>query len=53
MVDKLDSVSADNRLWTFTLREGLEFHDGKPVTAEDVVASPASAGASATRWARR
>ena len=26
-------------LWTFTLRDGLEWHDGKPVTAEDCVAS--------------
>ena len=38
MVDKW-SVSRDNLLWTFSLREGLEFHDGAPVTAEDVVAS--------------
>ena len=43
MVDKW-SVSPDNRLWTFTLREGLEFHDGKPVTSEDVVASLARGG---------
>src|SRR4029453_8882033 len=40
------SVSPDNRLWTFKLRSGLEFHDGKPVTAEDVVASLA-------RWGKR
>ena len=33
------SVSKDNLSWTFTLRDGLEFHDGKPVTSEDVVAS--------------
>src|SRR6188474_3593980 len=33
------SVSPDNRLWTFKLRPGLEFHDGKPVTGEDVTAS--------------
>ncbi|MFD0858604.1 ABC transporter substrate-binding protein [Roseovarius aquimarinus] len=26
-------------VWTFTLREGLEFHNGQPVTAEDVIAS--------------
>src|SRR5205814_7597330 len=38
MVEKW-SASADQRLWTFTLRSGLEFHDGKPVTAEDVIAS--------------
>ncbi|MBV1695548.1 MAG: ABC transporter substrate-binding protein [Hyphomicrobiales bacterium] len=33
------SVSDDKLTWTFTLREGLEWHDGKPVTAEDCVAS--------------
>src|SRR5438874_12803939 len=33
------SESPDHRLWTFTLRPGLAFHDGKPVSAEDVVAS--------------
>ena len=38
MVDKW-SVSKDNLLWTFTLRDDLEFHDGKPVTSEDAVAS--------------
>jgi peptide/nickel transport system substrate-binding protein len=38
MVDKHE-VSADKTLWTFTLRDGLEWHDGKPVTAEDCVSS--------------
>ncbi len=38
MVDKWD-VSADKLTWTFTLRDGLEWHDGQPVTAEDCVAS--------------
>jgi peptide/nickel transport system substrate-binding protein len=38
MVDKYD-VSADKLTWTFTLRDGLEWHDGKPVTSEDCVAS--------------
>ncbi len=33
------SVSKDNLTWTFKLRDGLEFHDGKPVTSADVVAS--------------
>jgi len=28
--------SADDRVYTFTLRKGAVFHDGKPVTAEDV-----------------
>src|SRR5687767_15966099 len=45
MVDKW-TVSPDQRLWSFTLREGLEFHDGKPVTGEDVIAS-------LQRWGRR
>src|SRR6266446_5249690 len=38
MVDKYE-VSADKTLWTFTLRDGLEWHDGKPVTAADCVPS--------------
>lgn len=31
--------SLDATSWEFTLREGLRFHDGTPVTAEDVVFS--------------
>ncbi len=38
MVDKY-SMSKDGRLWTFTLRPGLKFSDGSPVTAADAVAS--------------
>jgi peptide/nickel transport system substrate-binding protein len=38
MVEKYE-VSADKTLWTFTLRDGLEWHDGKPVTSEDCIAS--------------
>src|SRR5919205_1189151 len=45
MVEKW-SESPDHRLWTFTLRPGLAFHDGAPVTGEDVVASLA-------RWGKR
>jgi peptide/nickel transport system substrate-binding protein len=45
MVDSW-SVSPDNRLWTFKLRKGLEFHDGAPVTGDDVIASLA-------RWGKR
>ena len=33
------STSADGLVWTFVLRDGLKFHDGAPVTGEDVVAS--------------
>lgn len=32
-------VSDDGKIYTFTLRDGLTFHDGSPVTAEDAVAS--------------
>ncbi|WP_240046685.1 ABC transporter substrate-binding protein [Paracraurococcus ruber] len=30
---------ANPRRWTFTLRDGVKFHDGKPLTAQDVVFS--------------
>ena len=40
------TVSDDGLTWTFKLREGLEWHDGTPVTAEDCVAS-------LKRWAVR
>lgn len=33
------AVSEDGRVWTVRLREGLRFHDGEPVRAQDVVAS--------------
>jgi len=45
MVDTYD-VSADKLLYTFTLRDGLLWHDGAPVTAEDCIAS-------IKRWAAR
>lgn len=31
------SVAADQKTWTFKLRQGLLWSDGKPLTAEDVV----------------
>ena len=40
------SVSEDKLTWTFNLRDGLEWHDGTAVTAEDCVAS-------LKRWAAR
>jgi peptide/nickel transport system substrate-binding protein len=40
------SESPDHRLWTFKLRKGLAFHDGAPVTSDDVIAS-------IQRWGRR
>ncbi len=45
MVERF-TTSEDGRTWTFTLREGLNFHDGAPVTSEDVIAS-------LRRWAVR
>ena len=45
MVDKFD-LSADKLTYTFTLRDGLLWHDGTPVTAEDCIAS-------IKRWAAR
>jgi peptide/nickel transport system substrate-binding protein len=40
------SESPDKRLWTFKLRKGLAFHDGAPVTGDDVIAS-------LQRWGKR
>src|SRR5580698_10141982 len=46
--DKLESkpqmveswtVSDDQLTWTFTLRDGLKWHDGQPVTSADVLPS--------------
>ena len=45
MVDRYET-SNDKKTWTFALRDGLEFHDGKPVTSEDVIAS-------LRRWGQR
>src|SRR5215831_16766239 len=39
-------VSDDKLAYTFTLRDGLKWHDGTPVTAEDCVAS-------LKRWGRK
>ena len=52
MVEKYDT-SADKKAYTFTLREGLSWHDGKPVTSEDCIASIkrwASSLISKRRW---
>jgi peptide/nickel transport system substrate-binding protein len=40
------TISDDKRVYTFKLRDGLKWHDGAPVTAEDCVAS-------LKRWAAR
>jgi peptide/nickel transport system substrate-binding protein len=39
-------VSDDKLVYSFTLRDGLKFHDGQPVTSEDCIAS-------IRRWAAR
>jgi peptide/nickel transport system substrate-binding protein len=38
MVDSYE-ISDDSLTYTFTLRDGLQWHDGQPVTAEDAIAS--------------
>ncbi len=38
MIDKVD-ISADKLTYTMTLRDGLLWHDGQPVTSEDCVQS--------------
>lgn len=40
------TISDDKLVYTFTLRDGLKFHDDKPVTAADAVAS-------LKRWGKR
>ena len=39
MVDKWRAVSKDKLTYTFTLRDGLKFHDGQPVRSADCIAS--------------
>src|SRR6516165_12689568 len=38
MVEKYETAP-DNKSYTFTLRDGLLWHDGQPVTSEDCIAS--------------
>jgi peptide/nickel transport system substrate-binding protein len=38
MLEKYE-LSADKLTYTMTLRDGLEWHDGKPVTSDDCIAS--------------
>jgi peptide/nickel transport system substrate-binding protein len=45
MVDQY-TTSADKLTYTFTLRDGLKFHDGQPVRSADCIAS-------IERWAKR
>jgi peptide/nickel transport system substrate-binding protein len=41
-----NTVSDDNRTYTFTLRDGLAFHDGEPVRSADCIQS-------IDRWSKR
>ena len=34
-----DRWSVEGNVWTFTLRSGIQFHNGQALTADDVVAS--------------
>jgi peptide/nickel transport system substrate-binding protein len=45
MVDKYE-ISKDQLTYTFTLRDGLKFHDGTPVRSADCIAS-------IERWSKR
>ena len=57
--DLASSWSSDEtgKTWTFTIRDDAVWHDGEPVTADDVVytvealKSPEAAGAGAAAWA--
>ena len=40
------SLSDDGLTWTFTLRDGLKWHDGDPVTSADIIPS-------IKRWGQR
>src|SRR3546814_16896934 len=33
------SASPDAKVWTFKIRKGVQFHDGKELTVDDVVAT--------------
>ena len=46
MVGQVRDVSKDKLTYTFTLRDGLKFHDGAPVRSADCIAS-------IERWAKR
>ena len=53
------SVDADGRTWTFDLRPDARWHDGEPVTADDVVYTittlqdPSYSGPGGTSWSAR
>ena len=46
------TISEDGKVYTFTLRDGVKFHDGTTVTAEDVKYSIDRCAVTVTRWYR-
>lgn len=36
LAEAMPKISADNRTYTFTLRQGLKYSDGKPIVASDI-----------------
>lgn len=36
LAESLGQASADQKTWTYTLRQGLKFEDGTPITSKDV-----------------
>src|SRR5438445_9317405 len=46
MLDEGDTVNKDGLAYTFKLRQGIKFHDGKEMTSDAVVAS-------LTRWGKQ
>jgi peptide/nickel transport system substrate-binding protein len=49
------AISEDKLTYTFTLRDGLKFHDGSPVATKDVIASlkrDSACSPSSTSWRR-
>jgi peptide/nickel transport system substrate-binding protein len=43
----------DDLTWRFTIRDGVQFHDGTPLTAEDVVHSVNETWAESNAWTTR
>lgn len=51
LADKWE-ISPDGKTYTFHLRDGVKFSDGKPVTANDVIFSLKRAAGEKSGWAR-